>query len=267
MVGFLGLLLLGLARPTWAQGDSEVVRARAAKKACALGDYEKGTEILADLFVTTDKVVYIYNQARCYQQNNLWERALTRFREFLRKAKNLTKDQRAEAERNIAECEAALRQVPPPAPPVSPTPPRSEALAPVPVPVPIVQGQAAPTTPVGNMLPLQSSATSDPGRGLRIAGLILAGVGGAAIGAGVFCTLKTRSISSNESKYGATQAQEDDRKRYETWGWVSYGVGAAALATGVVLYIVGWPTTGPGQLALQPRVSTTGADLLLIGRF
>lgn len=263
----LGLCSFGLVGSALAQHDSEIAREKAAKKACALGDYEKGTEILADLLVETDNVVYIFNQGRCYQQNDRWERAIARFREFLRKAENLTRAQRAQTERHIAECEAALRRSEPPAAPAPPheSPPRSEPSVPTPVPRQATEAQAPPANPTSNAPP--SSPVSNPGRGLRIAGLVLGGVGVAAIGSGVFCTLKTRSITSNERKYGATPAQEDERKRYETWGWVSYGVGAAALTTGVVLYLVGWPTSESGQLALLPRVNSTGADLLLTGRF
>jgi tetratricopeptide (TPR) repeat protein len=267
---FSGLLLNALPRSASAQQiDSESVRVNAAKKACALGDYEKGAEILADLFVATDNIVHVYNQGRCYQQNNRWERALARFREFLRKAKNLTKAQRAEVEQNIAECEEALRKAPPPAAPLSasPAPAGPESPTPVAMPLPKAEVRPAHAAPPQETPPPHTSAINDSGRGLRIAGLVLAGVGVAAIGAGVFCTFKTRNISSNERKYGATPEQEDERKRYETWGWVSYGVGATALATGVVLYLLGWPTSESGQMALLPRMNSTGGDLLLTGRF
>jgi hypothetical protein len=247
--------------------DDEAVQEKAAKKACAMGDYEKGEDILTDLFVATNNVVYIYNQARCYQQNDRWERALSRFREFLRKAEHLTKAQRAETERNIAECEAALRQSPPPGPSPAPaTPPRSEPPAPGPATGATAEVQVAPK-PVAETNPPKTQPVGNPGRGLRIAGLIFGGVGVGAMGAGVFCTLKTRSITSNEIKHGATKAQEDERKRYETWGWVSYGVGATALAAGVALYILGWTSTESSQVALLPSVNSTGADLLLTGRF
>ena len=35
---------------------------KAAKKACAVGDFQKGVDILADLFVETDDPGWIYNQ-------------------------------------------------------------------------------------------------------------------------------------------------------------------------------------------------------------
>jgi hypothetical protein len=263
----VGLFLCGLTSPASAKDDAETAQEKAAKKACAMGDYEKGAEILTDLFVATDDVTYIYNQARCYEQNNRWERAIARFREFLRKAKHLSKSERAETEQHIAECEAALRQAPPPATP-APPPALPPAPAPAPVPEPPADVQPQATAPEGDTSsPPPAPPVGSPGRGLRIAGVILGGVGVAAIGAGVGCTLKTQSISSNERKTGATKAQEDERKKYETWGWVGYGVGAAALATGVVLYLVGWPSAESAGVALLPSVSSTGGSLLLAGRF
>jgi hypothetical protein len=48
---------------------------------------------------------------------------------------------------------------------------------------------------------------------------------------------------------------------------VGYGVGAAAVVTGVVLYIVGWPSEQSSSLALLPVVASDGASVLLNGRF
>jgi hypothetical protein len=259
-------ILLALASPADAKDDSQVAaQERAAKKACAMGDYQKGAEILTDLFLTTNDPTYIYNQARCYEQNNLWDRAIARFREYLRKAKHLTEKERAETEQHVAECEAAQSRALAPA-----TPARSEQ----PSPAPAVGPQPAATVGAEGIPAVSRTPPTDgpgrngsPGRGLRIAGVATGVVGLAAIGVGVGFALKTQAISSNEEKNGPTGAQEDDRKRYEAWGWVSYGVGAAALATGVILYIVGRSGDGPNQVALLPAASSTGAGLSLAGRF
>jgi hypothetical protein len=52
----------------------------------------------------------VYNQGRCYQQNNRWEQAISRFREYLRKAKDLSDNDTAEVNRQISDCEASLWQ-------------------------------------------------------------------------------------------------------------------------------------------------------------
>jgi len=260
----VGLLLLGIASPVAAKDAEIIAKERAAKKACAMGDDEKGADILTDLFVATNDVVYIYNQARCYEQNNRWERAIARFREYLRKAKHLTESERAETEQHIVECEAALAQAAPPATARLP----EAAVAPAPAGAPSTP-PPLPSAPAGVVAPTATvvASPSSPGRGLRIGGIVSGVAGLAVIGAGVGLALKTQSISSDEAKNGPTKAQEDDRKNYETIGWVCYGVGAAALATGVVLYIVGWPTEDSRGVSLLPSANARGGTLLLAGRF
>jgi len=106
------------------------------------------------------------------------------------------------------------------------------------------------------------------GKGLRVAGIVCAAVGLAAVGTGVGLALKTQSMSSDADKNGGTtQAQENLRKSLETWGWVSYGVGAAAIATGAVLYIAGWPSDKSTNVALLPALASDGASMVLRGRF
>jgi tetratricopeptide (TPR) repeat protein len=83
---------------------------RAAKKACLVGDTTRGVEILTDLFVDTNDPTYIFNQGRCYEQNRLYEQAISRFREYLVKAKNASPDERADADKHIADCQAYMAE-------------------------------------------------------------------------------------------------------------------------------------------------------------
>src|SRR5664279_1257123 len=87
---------------------SKSAKERAAKKACAMGEFQKGADILTDLFLDTNDATYVYNQGRCYQQNNRFEQAISRFREYLRKAKDLSDSDRAETERQINDCKESL---------------------------------------------------------------------------------------------------------------------------------------------------------------
>ncbi len=80
---------------------------RQAKKACLSGEYAKGVSILADLFVETNDPTFLYNQGRCYEQNVRYVEAAERFREYLRKAPNLSSEDRGEVDKHIADCEAA----------------------------------------------------------------------------------------------------------------------------------------------------------------
>ena len=259
----LGLVLVALAGPASAEKvKPKTAREKAAQKACALGDYQKGVDILADMLVDSDDPNPVYNQGRCYEQNSRWEQAINRFREYLRKDAKLSDSDTADVERHITECEKALAQATqaaqPAAAPAPVAPVETPAPAPAPPPVrPEVSATLAPPTSDGSQ-----------GKGLRVAGIVCAAVGLAAVGTGIGLALKTQDMSSEAQKSGGgTKAQEDQRKTLETWGWVSYGVGAAAIATGAVLYIVGWPSDKSTNVALLPALAPDGASMLLQGRF
>jgi tetratricopeptide (TPR) repeat protein len=257
----LGLFMVCLAGTAYADKPlSKAAKEKAAKKACATGDFVKGVDILADLFVDTNEFSYVYNQGRCYQQANRWEQAISRFREYLRKAKDISESDRIETDRQIADCEASLgktAQVAPP--PVAATPA-----------VPVIH----PETPPQVLDPATSNVSSKPepspsvgsrgrGRGLRVTGIILAAVGVAAVGTGVGLALKAQGLSTKDF----SQSREDERASLKTGSLVSYGVGAAAIATGAILYIVGWPSEQTSSVALLPVAAPGGASVLLKGRF
>ncbi len=104
----LALLSLGLlsGQRAWSAPPNTKSQARTAKKACLSGDYVKGVSILADLYVDTGDPNYLFNQARCYEQNLRYVEATERFKEYLRKAPRLGEAERADVEKHIADCEA-----------------------------------------------------------------------------------------------------------------------------------------------------------------
>jgi TolA-binding protein len=89
-------------------GDVKGAKERAARKACLSGNVDKGAEILSDLYLDYKDPTHIYNLGRCYEQNHRYEDAVSRFREYLLKAPNLTDADRAETEKHIATCMAYL---------------------------------------------------------------------------------------------------------------------------------------------------------------
>lgn len=258
-VFFLGLFTVGLAGSAFAGKPlSKAAREKAAKKACAMGDVQKGVDILTDLLVEFDDPDYIYNQARCYQQNNLFLQASSRFREYLRKDKDISESDLAETERQIADCEQSLAKASPA------TPPPASATSPVPATRPETEAQTTePVAPKVPSNPKPSPPAADRGKGLRVAGIIVAAVGLATVGTGVGLALKSQSLSTKDY----SQSREDERASLKTWGLVSYGVGAAAIATGAVLYVLGWPSDSSSGVALLPVAAPDGASILLRGRF
>jgi tetratricopeptide (TPR) repeat protein len=127
-------LVVSAAFASPAAAEDETTAERQARTYFATGDYKQALEIYARLYVETMHPTYLRNIGRCQQNMGEADKAISTFREYLRKAKNLTPDQRAEIDGYIAEMEQLKRSqsqsqstitvVPPPAtPPPSASPP------------------------------------------------------------------------------------------------------------------------------------------------
>jgi hypothetical protein len=227
-------VLAGGANLANAAGTREQAQEKAAKKACLTGDFHKGVEILADLYVDTNDPNFIYNQARCFEQNHRCVDAIDRFREYMRKSSHLSQDDKLGVEKHISDCKAQMAEQavsqPVPAAP-APPPPVSPAQAQVSPPAVDVVAAVSPAPPASG------------GSGLRMAGMVTGAAGIVALGVGVVCNLKVNSLSDElntlRQSGGWNQGKESSRNSYETLGWIGYGVGAAALAAGTTLYILG----------------------------
>jgi hypothetical protein len=266
---FLFLAVSSLLLATSVQaGGKDMQRERAARKACLAGDYAKGVSILSDLFLDTKNSTHIYNQARCLEQNGRFEDSVFHFQEYLRVGTNLSDAEKAEAQKHIMDCQNQLAKRN--GQPASGTPVPSAAVAPA-----FVQEQARSTT-VGEPTPpsilVQKNRTpvADSGSRIRTAGIVTAGVGGAALLAGVVLNLKANSIASSyQDSGGYTQNKESDRKTYETFAWVGYGLGAACVATGAVIYLYGrkGSESDSSSVALLPAFAPGEAGAVLKGAF
>lgn len=242
---------------------------RAAHKACLDGDYTRGVSILSDLFLDTHDATYIFNQGRCFEQNHRYEDAIARFEEYLRTSSQQSKLDEAGknvAEKHIADCRGRLG----------------------PTPTGVTESAPAPTQPVLTVAPPQPPLTQPPpagdvharaavlpsassGSALRVAGIVTASVGVAGIIGGIVFNAKVNSMATDmETTPGAYSAgKESDRKTYETLGWVSYGVGAACVATGAILYLVGLRSghDNVSSVSLLPTAGAGHAGAILQGAF
>jgi hypothetical protein len=234
---------------------------RMAKRACLAGDPAKGVEILADLYVDTNDITYIFNQGRCFEQNRRYEDAIGRFREYLVKGETLSAEEKALTQKRIDACESYL----PKSEPRSPAVPEATAAAPP------VQPQPPPPSAVPEVVVTSPSQTeAKAGSGLRMTGIIAASVGAAALLTGVVLNLKVNSMASDLQKPDSFNRDTDtSRKSYKTLGWISYGVGAACLAGGSLLYYLGWNAgrTSASSVALVPYIAPDMAGASLGGSF
>jgi hypothetical protein len=255
--------LLLTARFAWA-GNAET-KERAARTACLSGDYAKGVALLSELFVATMDPTYIYNQGRCFEQNRRYEDAIARFQEYLRAGKRLGKDEKADAQKHIADCKELLASQPSQPLVAAPAPQPAPVPTPLPAPAPVAPAPVPPVVQQTNVRP-----ASESGSGLRTAGIVTAAVGGAALVAGVVLNLKVNSMADDLQKTdGYTAGKESDRKTYETLGWAGYGVGAACIATGAVLYVLGLRSGAPAStsVALVPAFGSGQAGAVVKGAF
>jgi hypothetical protein len=101
----------------WASAPALPAPARAvspreleAREAFVTGEYRRALTLFGKLYAETLHPTYLRNIGRCYQNLAEPERAITAFRDYLRKAAPLPAAERAEIEGYIAEMEALARQ-------------------------------------------------------------------------------------------------------------------------------------------------------------
>lgn len=147
---------------------------------------------------------------------------------------------------------------------------RSEQVAaPPPPPVPAPPVVAPPVVPP----PPADSGASD-GSGQRTAGLVIGGLGVVGVGVGAFFGL--RAIGKNDDAKALCPRGNvcddprgvdltDDAKGAALVSNIAFGVGAAAVIGGAVLYLTA--PSSPAAVRLYPAVSTRAGGLSLGGRF
>lgn len=245
--------------------DKRLARERAAKKACITGDVRKGIDLLGDLFVETNDATYVYNQGRCFEQNHRWEDAIDRFREYLRKEPDLPASEKAGVDGHISDCEAQQAKLAPPS--------AAPIAAPVSAPLPAAAATLPPTTETANLMatPTSSAVEHRSGSRLRTAGVVTASVGALALAGGLVCNLHANSLANDLNGPTYDRGKASTRDTYVTLGWVGYGVGAAALATGATLFFLGGRSGGTAETAtsvfLTPAFAPGLASLSLRGSY
>jgi tetratricopeptide (TPR) repeat protein len=160
-----------------------------------------------------------------------------------------------------------------PAPAPAATPAPASAPGPYPAvaspPVPI-ETYPAPTgsTAYIQVQPAPAPPVSPSGQGLRVAGIVTAATGLAAVTAAIICGAEAKAYS--DSVQSGTRYDPnigETGKLFETLQWVSYGVGAALVATGATLYGFGAAAANQPSVAFAPVLLPTGVGLSAQGAF
>jgi tetratricopeptide (TPR) repeat protein len=105
-IGLLASLLAPIG-PSRAQDDARDLKAR---KHFTAGEYAAALDLYAALYAETLHPTYLRNVGRCHQKLGNADRAIDSFREYLRKAKDHSAEQRAEVEGFIREMEELKRK-------------------------------------------------------------------------------------------------------------------------------------------------------------
>jgi hypothetical protein len=260
---------------SFAHGGENEGKVRAARKACLSGDYITGVELLSDLFIDTKDPTHLFNQARCFEQNNRCNEAIARFREYLRKAPSLAADEKAETEKHITECQALLG--PGPGSESADKSKADEATG-----MNALQAEVKPPVPSTPLVFESLSATGqtqetpiattagNAGYGLRVAGITCGLVGIASFGAVIYYYRQAIDYSDKVSGQNPPNKTDEAAGRHaEKMQWVFSGVGTAALVTGTVLYILGRPKEGKpqGRAQLSPILGSGLTGLSVQGTF
>jgi len=291
-------VLLG-ARAGTAQASPVSAPELRARQDFAAGRYQEALEIFAELYAKTADPIFLRNIARCYQKQNRADEAIENFREYLNKAKKLAAGEKNEIEGYIRDLEAnrtpplkTAEPAPPPpaverAPAASEAPPAkttAAARAPHPTasespatasspsandsaPAPAAPSGVAvrtPSDPSPSRTQIRTSAEPGARGGVSVPGVVFTAAGAAAIGGGVAFGLAAHSAATAvASQYDPTR--ESAGKRDATLQWIGYGVGAAALVTGVILLVRGPGAPEASSSSVQVGLGPGGASLS--GRF
>jgi tetratricopeptide (TPR) repeat protein len=216
-----------------------------ARKEFAAGRYAQSVELFAELFAETGEAVFLRNIARCYQKMQRPDEAISNFQEYLSKA-NVSPAERAEIAAYVRQMEelkreraqsdgnraAAAGESEKPANRIM----ADRSFGPSPVAAP---SAPASVSPVATATSTSETMQSSEGAGQwRTAGITTAIGGVALIGTGIGFGLAARAAADDVRRQW-NLARHRAGQRYETLQWVSYGIGAAALATGGLMYLYG----------------------------
>ena len=269
------------------------------RKLFAAGDYRGALTWFKNGYTQTKDPAFLLNMAQCHRSLGEGETALEMFRSYLKSPpEQTTPATRDIASKAIKELESAPKAAsvvpvasssgrpgaasPPVAPAAAPStadpsvrPPlqssRKFQMAPNALPVldsppetEVTSTKAAPTPE-----PVDHAKVATTVRRLRVAAMACGGLGLLSSGLGIYYWTRARSLS--DSANNATvfdQGDYDDGKRAEKMQWIFYGVGGAALATGVGLWVYSMllPPEKSG-VSVAPMVGPATAGLMAGGVF
>lgn len=224
----------------------------AALAAFEAGRYDEAVENFQRAFALDKNPNNLFNIGRVYEEAGQLESAVEYYKQFIAQP-GVTLDYRKVAldrievlEKTIAATKPQPEPEPEPEPEVEPAPP-----------------------PATVETPVEDTTANDQRRKQRIAGLVLLGVGGAAlIGGGVVGGL---SVGTNSDLAGATPEQRGDLvnrgNTLTTTADVLFAAGGTLALVGLIVTLTALPKSGARKTAFAPMFHRDGGGVVVMHRF
>jgi tetratricopeptide (TPR) repeat protein len=273
------VVLLGLCQSAMGS-DSDKATAKAhyekATRHYEIREFDRALLEYKAAYLAQPDTAFLFNIGQCYRKLGQDQEALNFFQLYLKKAspddpnrhqvEARIRDIEAEAKLKADAAQAAPRPSssspvlnPPPGPTVAPmSPEAATALSATPTSV----EQSSPVSAVPQM--------SSSGGGLRVAGIACGAAGLASVGVAIYYYARARSLSDRVTTAQNPTAADDQAGRdAETMQWVFYSVGAGALASGTLLYLLGWSSANANNrlTGITPTVGPRWAGISAQGAF
>ena len=237
-----------------------------ARKDFAAGRYTEAADLFAELFAQTGDPIYLRNLGRCFQKLKRPQEAINNFQEYLSKAPNLSQTERDQIAGFIKEMQDLVASQAPSAPTTPPTATAEPTAAPMVMPAPTATAPLAATAmATATATPAPPAETGAAPR-FRTAAYVTAGAGIVLVGVGVGFGIAAHS-DGNAVSHFYDSGTADTGKRDQTLQWVGYGLGAAAIATGAILYIYGRSAGDTAPVHVSAAIRSGAGGLLVGGRF
>lgn len=224
------------------------------KKAYNVGDFAKSIADWKKGYELSGDALFLFNMAQAHRQLKQYEPALFLYRAYLRELPNAPNS--ADVQQRIEQLEQLLAKAQQPpneaiTPPATPDDPAHEE----------VEEEEEPEVAPPPAIADTPASGRRPGRGKKLAGLIIAGGGVALLATGIVFTLSASSKADEleqASKAGEEWTDErqstfDTMESQSTIGGVMIAVGAVGIVGGGVLYFMGRREARNVSLAAGPR--------------
>ena len=228
-----------LALPARADVPDAKAEAAAAQKLYEDGRFHDAGLKFAHAYELDPQIAYLFDAGQAFRFAKECSSAAKYYRQFLDVAKQSQVQNTDKVKKYLAEMDECAKQRTQTLEPAKPEP--------APSPPPVAQpAPSVPETPAG-----------EPGAGKRKAGLALGGVGIVGIAVGIVYTAKVSGDQINcTPTHPCTQVQIDqankDGPTHEKIEIASYAVGTAALAGGIILYMLGRGEASEHAVTLAP---------------